>query len=160
MLTTNEAKTLWDLVKPLETAMLITKNDDSLQGRPMHLVQSEFSGIFYFFSGMSSAKVSEIEEDSDICLAFSCPKAQTYVSVSGQANTLADSKLIDKLWSPMIEAWFPQGRRDPNVGLIAVSVYQAEFWRGKGNSLTQLFKYAKALYSGARPDIGEHGQMD
>lgn len=156
MINSEEAKQLWELVKPLKTAMLVTSKDDLLQGRPMHLVQSEFDGDFYFFTEAPSEKTDEINQNHEVCLIFSCPKDQTYVSVSGQAILSRDQNLINQLWNPFVAAWFPQGKNDPSVALLKVQTYQAEYWQGKGNRVTQLYKYSKALITGTRPDVGEH----
>lgn len=158
MITHDEAKKLWDLVEPLKTAMLITESGNQLVGRPMHLVQSEFDGTFYFFTATPTEKTEEIAEHHEVCLTFSCPVKQTYVSISGVANVTRDQALIDKLWNPMIAAWFPQGQHDPSVALLKINSYQAEYWQGE-NRIVQLFKYAKAAISGTQPNVGEHGHL-
>ncbi len=159
MINNNEAQKLWDLVEPLKTAMLVTSVDQVLQARPMQLVQSDFDGTFYFFTTVPSPKINEIQDEDDVCLSFSCPKDEVYVSVSGQASLVRDQRLINELWNPMVAAWFPQGKDDPSVGLIQVRSYQAEYWEQKGGTLTQLYKYAKATIMGKQPDAGYHGQM-
>jgi general stress protein 26 len=160
MITTNEAKTVWDLVHPLKIAMLVTATNGLIQARPMHLVQSEFSGDFYFFTSEDTKKVDEIKAEDDVCLAFSCPKEQTYVSISGQASLICDAQLIDKFWNPFVAAWFPKGRDDPSLTLLKITTYQAEYWQGEGNTLTQLYQYAKASIKGTTPDVGSHGKIN
>lgn len=159
MLKSDEANQLWDLVKPLETAMLVTHEENHMQARPMQLVQDKFDGTFYFFTEFPTEKTNKIEQNYSVCLTFSCPKSQTYVSISGNASITKDTKLIDEFWNPFIAAWFPQGKDSPTVTLIKVESYQAEYWQGKGSKITQLFKYANAYLTGKKPDIGEHEKM-
>ncbi|STX51327.1 Uncharacterized stress protein (general stress protein 26) [Legionella busanensis] len=159
MLTADEAKKLWDLVEPLETAMLVTLENNILQARPMYLAQKEFDGTFYFFTEHPSEKTEALEHKSEVCLAFSSPKSQTFVSVSGQASLCQDRGLIAKLWNPFVASWFPQGKESPLVALIKVESFQAEYWQGKGTKVIQLFKYGKAYLTGKRPDVGEHGHL-
>ncbi|STX52331.1 General stress protein 26 [Legionella busanensis] len=159
MLSSEEAKTLWDLVKPLEVAMLVTDVEGVLQARPMHLVQKNYDGNFYFFTENPTEKTDEIDKHHDVCLSFSCPKAQTYVSISGKASLARDKELIEQMWNPFVAAWFPQGKDDPSVTLIKVESYQAEYWQGKESRATQLFKYASAYLTGKRPNIGEHERL-
>lgn len=45
---------------------------------------------------------------------------------SGRLNN--DRALIDKLWSKQAEAWFPQGKEDPNLALLQVDIDSAELW--------------------------------
>ena len=159
MLTSEEANKVWDLVKPLEVAMLVTEVDGVLQARPMHLAQKNFDGTFYFFTESPSEKTDEIDKHHNVCLSFSCPKSQTYVSISGRASVSRDKELIEQMWNPFVAAWFPQGKDDPSVTLIKVESYQAEYWQGKGSKATQLFKYANAYLTGKRPNVGEHERL-
>jgi general stress protein 26 len=159
MLKQEESSQLWDLVKPLETAMLITDVAGTMQARPMHLVQKKFDGTFYFFTQVPSEKTNEIQENHQVCLTFSCPKSQVYVSISGYASITSNNELIEELWNPFVAAWFPQGKYDSTVALLKIDCYQAEYWKGKGSKLTQLFKYASAYLSGNTPNIGEHGTI-
>tara|TARA_B100000678_G_scaffold232783_1_gene201691 strand:+ start:1067 stop:1549 length:483 start_codon:yes stop_codon:yes gene_type:complete len=157
MLTQEEQTRVWELVEPVKTAMLVTLEQDVPQARPMQLVQDEFDGTFYFFTAHPSDKTMEALEHRDVCVAFSCPKSQTYVSLSGQASISKDQALIDKYWNAFIAAWFPNGKEDSTVAILKVACYQGEYWQGEGTKVTQLFKYAKSAISGERPDIGDHG---
>ncbi|MBA4697143.1 MAG: pyridoxamine 5'-phosphate oxidase family protein [Legionella sp.] len=159
MLTSEEKKRVWELVAPLQTAMLVTCQDSALQARPMHLVQDDFNSVFYFFTNHPTEKTTEALQHEEVCLTFSCPKAQTYVSLSGRASLSNDKGLIDKFWNPFVAAWFPQGKDDPSVTLLAITCYQGEYWQGKGTKVTQLFKYAKAAITGNQPDIGTHEKL-
>ncbi len=159
MLTLQESQQLWEMVKGLEVGMLVSLNDDQLQSRPMHLVQKDFSGSFYFFTEIPSEKVKEIKDNQEVCLAFSCPKKQTYVSISGVALLNRDQTLIDQFWNPFVAAWFPQGKNDPSVGLIQIDAYKGEYWQGTSLKVVQLFNYVSALIQKKKPEMGEHKQL-
>ena len=55
-MTNEEAQKLWQLIKPLKIGMFVSQTNHSLHARPMHLVQSDFSGSLYFFTDSSSLK--------------------------------------------------------------------------------------------------------
>lgn len=160
MITVDEAQKLWDLVRPLKTAMLITSDNGLIHARPMQLVQAEFNGDFYFFTNEDTKKIAEIKADHDVGLVFSCPKEQTYVSIAGQASLIHDKQLIDRFWNVFVSAWFPKGKEDPSLALVKVATYKAEYWQGEGNKLTQLYQYAKASMKGTRPNVGYHGEIN
>lgn len=159
MITANEAQKLWELVKPIKVGMLVSMDNEIMQARPMHLVQDEFNGAFYFFTEINTKKVHEIKSDSDVCLIFSYHQSQVYVAVNGKGSLLKDQSLINKFWNPFIAAWYPQGKEDRSVGLIKIDVHQAEYWEGKNNKVIQLFKYAKAFITQKKPDMGNHDKM-
>jgi general stress protein 26 len=156
MIDQEKANTLWDLVKPIKTGMLVTNDNSSLNARPMHLVQDEFDGTFYFYTSVDSSKVDELKKNPDVCIAFSCPKTQVFVSISAHASITQDRSLIEKFWNPFVAAWFTNGKDDPTVGLIKIVSYKAESWNSTQNTFVQLYEYAKAALSDKKPNLGEH----
>lgn len=147
---------IWDLIKDLKVAMMITNDNGILRSRPMHLVQDEFEGTLWFFTKSSGDKTDEIAADSDINLSFADTNAQTYVSLSGTAKLIRDQKLIEKFWNPFIAAWFPEGKESDNVALIEVRITQAESWNAEESKMVQLYEIAKANVTDTKPDMGEN----
>jgi general stress protein 26 len=41
------------------------------------------------------------------------------------------------------KAYFPNGKDDPNIGLIKVKVYQAEYWEAPYGVATKLLGFAR-----------------
>ncbi len=151
---------IWDLIEKVKVGMLITKDDDakgSLRARPMSLVQEAYDGTLYFFTSKTAGKVYEVEEEkSEVCITFSDPQKQVYVSLSGRAHLTKDQSLIDKYWSKGVAAWFPEGKNDPEVALLEVKIYKGEHWNTDESKLVQLFEMAKSNVMDETPDIGEN----
>ena len=51
-----------------------------------------------------------------------------FACLHGNARIDNDFALIEKLWSPQVEAWFPQGKDDPNLALLRIDIDSAELW--------------------------------
>lgn len=51
-----------------------------------------------------------------------------FACLSGNVRVDQDRAMIDKLWSRQAEAWFPQGKDDPNLALIRFDIDEAELW--------------------------------
>ncbi len=158
MLEQTQADELWSYVKDIPVAMMATRMQGRIHARPMHKVQNEFAGTLWFFTDVTTTKTVEIEDTHDVCLSYQDTHKQLYISVSGTARVIRDPTLVDKFWNPMVGAWFPKGKADPNIGLIEVNVEQAEVWNSDSNRMTQLFKMAMANARNKRPDMGEHHQ--
>ena len=156
MLKKEDTKKLWSMIKDIKVGMLVSSDDKDLRARPMHISQDEFDGTLYFFTKRRSDKVSEIKKDHDVCVAFSSPDDDSYVSCSGVANVIRDQDLINDMWNPFVAAWFPEGKEDPNVALIKINVYMAEIWDAKESSMVQLYEIAKANLTDTTPDMGEN----
>lgn len=51
-----------------------------------------------------------------------------FACLSGSVTLDNDPQMIDKLWSNAVEAWFPGGKTDPNLGLLRFDIDDAELW--------------------------------
>jgi len=153
-------KLIWDLIKDIKVGMLVTsemEEHDGLRARPMHLVQDAYDGKLYFYTPKKDSKVFEIKEDNDICITFSDPSSNIYVSLTGKARLTEDSELIERYWNSWVEAWFEKGKADPDLAMLEVKINRGEHWNTKENALVQSFELAKAnVLDEATPDIGEN----
>ena len=70
MTDTNDTAKLWDMIKTIEIAMMVTEDGDHLRSRPMAVSQKEFDGKLWFFTRASSHKVTEVEQDHRVNLAY------------------------------------------------------------------------------------------
>ena len=156
----NDIEKLSRLVNGIQFAMMTTvsKEDQRLHSRPMTLQKTEFDGDFWFFVGKTSPIAADIAQNAEVNLAFANPKDNSYVSVSGEAEVVADKNKAQELWNPALKAWFPKGLEDPDLALIRVSVESADYWDAADSKVVQLYGFAKAILTGQRPgaEIGEH----
>ena len=112
---------LWSLVDDIKTGMMTSRDGQHLRSRPMRGHADRDSRELWFFT-----KSGEIESDHQVNLAYARPDKEEYVSLSGRASLVHDRERVDRLWSPYVAAWFPQGKGDPDLALIRVDVEQAE----------------------------------
>src|SRR5690606_22292009 len=82
----------------------------------------------YFMAPKDSHAVREIALNPHVNLAYSDPGKQAYVSISGHAQVVYDPSLIERLWNPLNEAWFPDGPKDSSIRVISVDIHRAEYW--------------------------------
>ena len=153
---------LFDLIRDIKFAMLTTVDDDgSLRARPMASKQAEeFDGILWFFTHASSHKTAEVERTHQVNVTFSNPDKHSYVSVSGNAELSRDKAKIEELWTPLNKAWFPNGKDDPDLALLKVTVAKAEFWDSPSSKMVQVFGMAKAAVSGDYSNLGESRKIN
>jgi general stress protein 26 len=154
-----DAEKLWSLIKSAKFAMLVTDDAGQLRGRPMAASQKEFDGTLWFFTRASSHKVSEVQDDSRVCVTYAEPSSQDYVSFSGRAALVRDRAEIDARWSELLKAWFPNGKDDSDVALLKVTVEQAEYWDSPNSKIVQIYGYAKAALTGEPPALGENRKV-
>ena len=161
-MTTEQLKKYKDLIDEIDIAMLVTRETDSdkLRSRPMAVSQVDEDGAVWFFTKTTSGKVDEVSHYREVNLSFAKPDRNSYLSVTGTAYLNQDKRLIDELWSKMLEAWFPKGKDDPELGLLKVVPEEAEYWDSTTSKMVQLFHIGKALATDSRYDEGKHEKLE
>jgi general stress protein 26 len=153
-------KRLADLIGDISIAMLTTQETDGgLRSRPLATLRIDSEGKLWFFTAMSSAKVGEIDQQRHVNLSYSNPEKQEFVSISGHARLLRDREKMHELWSLWARPWFSGGVDDPDLGLLEVSVDQAEYWDAPASKMQRLIGLAQAMTTGHTDQLGEHGRI-
>lgn len=159
----SEVQHFHDLLAKFETAMLVTHSPDhGLRGRPMAIAGIDPDTRVWFFTEAESGKVEEIAMDTHV--AVICQKDRDlYVSLTGKASLLRDRAKVEGLWKEPFRAWFPKGKDDPDLALVAVTPEQGEYWDNEGlKKIKYLFEAAKAYATGTKPQVEEgeqHGKV-
>lgn len=151
---------LADLINEASIAMLTTEEPDgALRSRPLATLQMDSEGRLWFFTALSSGKVSEIDQHRKVNLSYAHVDKQDYVSISGHARLFRDPDKMKELWTPWVEPWFPNGLNDPDLALLEVTVDDAEYWDAPASKTQRLFGLARALSDGDTDKLGEHGTV-
>ncbi len=152
---------LGEMIKDISVAMLITMEaDGGLRSRPMIAQKDEFEGDLWFFTSANSAKVEEVSRSRDVNVSYADPGDQRFVSVSGIAEVVNDREKIKLLWGSGYKAWFPKGLDDPDLALIKVHVYQAEYWDAPSGKMVQIAGFVKSITSGQNYRPGENEKLE
>ncbi|MBC7447842.1 MAG: pyridoxamine 5'-phosphate oxidase family protein [Hymenobacteraceae bacterium] len=154
---------LIEKIKDQRYAMLTTADEQGhLHARPMYTQEPDESGVLWFFTDKESAKVHEVQRESQVGVAYGHPGKNLYVSVTGTARVVLDRAKIDELWSEELKAWFPKGKDDPSVALLRVDIERGEYWDSPSNVLVQAYAYLKAVTTGEKSQGGpgsEHAKV-
>jgi general stress protein 26 len=148
-----------EMIKDIDIAMLTTVDEDgTLRSRPMGTQEAEFDGDLWFMTLVNTGKVSEIKHASKVNVSYAHPGKSRYVSVSGTAELVNDRAKIEAFWSPIYNAYFPDGKEDPKLRLIKIAVEKAEYWDGPSGLIPTIISFAKAL-TGNTEDMGENEKL-
>lgn len=157
----DDRKKLYDLAREVKIAMMTTiEGDGSLHIRPMANREADENGDFWFYAAKDESAAQNIATNPNVALGFSDPHDNTYVSISGTATLVTDRSLIEEKWTPILEAWFPKGKDDPNIVLIKVDPHRGEFWDSSGSMIVNAIGFIKAkLTGGAANDLGDTAKL-
>jgi general stress protein 26 len=156
-------ETLWHLIKDMKFAMFTHRHaDGELHAHPLTTQNRSLDeqGLLYFFVSKKTELGQRVQTDGNVCVTYGDPGKDTWVSISGTATVNEDRAQKEKLYNPMVKAWFPGGLEDPNLELIEVKISHAEYWNITESKMTQLLKMTTAAVTGNPPKMGEHREMN
>jgi len=158
----DDLEKLRELVKDIDFCMLTTIDEQGdMHSRPMSANgEIDANGDLWFFTGASSHKVGEVSKSPKVNVSFADPKNQHYVSISGAATLVRDRKKIDELWKPEFKMWFPEGKDDPEVALLRISLEKAEYWDSPSSTIGYALSFVSSLVTGKQPDFGENKKVE
>ncbi len=141
-------QTLWKKLADSPFVM-IGPMDGSQHSEPLtaQLDKDQVDTLFFFIgkdnrlAGGGKAMAQFVSKGHDFFACF-----------SGTARIDNDFSQIDKLWNKQVEAWFPNGKEDPNLALLRFDIDDAELWEAD-MSLTGRVK----MLFGAKINPSEEG---
>jgi general stress protein 26 len=155
--TAGDIDRVWELMKKIGFAMLVTRDGDKLRARPMsaYLVREE--NVIYFLTDARRHMDEEIARNPQVNLSFANAGSQKYVSISGSAVISNDRAKIKQLFSTPAKAWWDSAE-DPNIRVLKITPEDAEFWDSPGTVISYV-KMTAAAFTGSRPDLGDHHKV-
>lgn len=147
-----------DIIKDIKFAMMSTVNKKGdIHAWPMTTTETSLGAREIWFIGdKTSDVVKDIEDNKRVGLTYASQDQKNYVSISGNAELSDDQDKLEELWSAIDNAFFEQGKEDPNVQLIKVVPHGVECWVS-GSSTINIFKMATAAVQDGEKaeDIGD-----
>lgn len=127
--------------------------------RPMGVREVDDQGNLWFLSSRSSNKNFEIAQDDRVQLFFAKNADSHFLSVYGHATIYRDQSKIEEIWTPIADAWFEEGKDDPDVSVIKVTPAEAYYWDTKDGKIVDILKIAFSAMTGIRTDGGVEGNI-
>ncbi len=122
--------------------------------QPMAPQVDEETGTIYFYSDNTSELGSAIMARPAV--VHLCHIDKDYQAcVSGMLSPHNDAQTIEKYWSPMVDAWYPEGKTDPKMLMLKFEPKDAKVWASDKSVIGVMFEVAKANITGETPDIGK-----
>lgn len=158
----DDLQKLRELVKDIDFCMLTTVDENNdLHSRPMSVNGDiDPDGDLWFFTNVSSHKVSEIARLPKVNVSFADPENQHYVSITGTAQLVRDRDKIEELWKPEFKMWFPEGKDDPEIALLRVNLEKAEYWDSPSSTIAYVMNLVTSVVTGKEADYGENKKLN
>ncbi|MFC7375511.1 MULTISPECIES: pyridoxamine 5'-phosphate oxidase family protein [unclassified Brachybacterium] len=138
-----------DKLRASDLVMLTTAlPDGKLLSHPMAIQEVTDDADVWFFIGLTGGQADALRQEPHVNLAVA--DAGSWLSVAGRAEFVDDHAKIDELWSDRAAAYFPDGKDDPDLGLLKVVGDSAQFWGLPGGKVAGIAQILKAKVSGER----------
>lgn len=134
-------------------------SETPFQTRPMSIQEVDDDGCLWCFSADDSDKNQQLMEDDRVQLFFANPGDSEFMSIFGTGTVVRDRKRVDELWTPLVRAWFKEGKDDPRLTLLKVQPQEAYYWDTKNNKMISLVKILASTVSGKQMDDGVEGKL-
>lgn len=153
---------LKEMVEKIDIGMVCTNTAEivNLHAVPMSRQEIDNDGDLWFLFSSQSETYENLQKNKHVSVLYSDISNYNFLSINGIAEVSADKGRIDKYWSKMVEAWFEKGKEDPTIRVLKVIPSEAHYWDNKSNKLITTFKAAISAVSGAKLDIGRHGDLN
>ncbi len=152
---------LQDLIKKSDTCMFGTNlGEIPFHVCPMRVQEVDYEGRLWFFSRSTSSHNQQINADSRVHLIFTNSSEMEFLTIFGTASISTDKAQIDRLWNRMVEAWFPEGKEDPEITLICVQPAAAHYWDTEDGKLITMAKILTRATTGADIQTGREGSLE
>lgn len=127
---------VYQLIQNMSIIMLTTMDAHGmLISRPMMPLMLDRDGALWFFIDLRSAKAKQLDA---INFNFLNPANATYVSLSGNGEIITERSFINRLWTPLVTPWFPDGPESSQLALLKFMPDVAEYWDSSQRKMVRL----------------------
>ncbi|WP_208351440.1 pyridoxamine 5'-phosphate oxidase family protein [Pseudaestuariivita rosea] len=145
---------LWDQLDNVRAGMLgIDHSDQHFQ--PMtHFIDRE-AECLWFITASDTDLVRAIGQGATAHYNAMGDNHDYHACLRGTIIQSSDTEKLDELWSVAAAAWFEEGREDPKVTLLQMTLRDGAIWASEGNAMIVGWKMIKAaMTSESHPAIG------
>jgi general stress protein 26 len=146
------------ILKAARTASVTTRTaEGDLHSRPLAVIEDDFDGTLWFFTADPSPKTQDLAVHPEVNVSVGDGKG--WLSFSGTARVSRDAARIDRYWNPWASAYFENGREDPSVALLEVTVSSIHYWDLDKPAIATAYEVVKGIVTRSAPDVGDDGVL-
>jgi len=128
-------KQFWKELQSDRTVMLGLKGVDDDRTRPMTAqvdlaedADKEDGGPIYFFASRSEGIGADLQPGASAVATFVSKGHELFAHIHGTLEESGDRGVIERLWNPIVDSWYKDGKDDPELILIRFNATRADVW--------------------------------
>jgi len=151
----NPLKQFWDKLDKHQTVMLGAA-DNSQMMQPMIANGAREENTIWFYTSRKTDFAQAALEGGSTHMVMIDRDSGYYACVIGHLQIDHSEPHIERFWSAVASAWFPEGKADNDLTMLRFTPKSAQIWAGPGSSIKFGWEIARANISGDEPDVGIH----
>ncbi|MAR90089.1 MAG: pyridoxamine 5'-phosphate oxidase family protein [Pseudomonadota bacterium] len=148
------ADALWDELDKVIAVMLGVEGTDTFMCPMAPMVDREANTI-WFFTRKDNDRFATVADGVAAKICLTNEGDHFWACINGRVMKQVNPDVIERFWSPMVEAWYEGGIKDDNILLLAFQPEMAEISCSTKSTLRFGWEIAKANLKGEeKPDLG------
>ena len=151
---------LWKTLEDERIGMLGLCGEDGGHFHPMTAFCEREQGTIWFFTRRDTELVRKLVQGGKAMFNLVAKDRDLWACIGGVITEQHDGERIEKYWNPVVAAWFPDGKDDPELTLLRLDADDAEVWISQKGPIRFAFEIAKANLTDSEPDLGQHARLN
>ncbi|WP_157982047.1 pyridoxamine 5'-phosphate oxidase family protein [Oceanicella sp. SM1341] len=135
-------------------AVMLGTPDATHHMQPMTPMPAPEEGAIWFFASRDSDIVRQSQDGGRVHMCLMGEGADYYACVDGKLEEASSPEHVERFWSPAVEAWYPEGKSDPDLTLLRLRPEHGRAWASTASGARFGREIAKANETGTTPDVG------
>lgn len=151
---------LWKTLDDERIGMLGLVGEASSHFHPMTAFCDRKLGAIWFFTRRDTELVRRLVQGGKAMFNLISKDRELWACIGGTITEQHDAARIEEFWGPVVSAWFPEGKDDPELTLLRLQPDDAEVWLSTKGPIRFAFEIAKANLTDQEPDVGDHARLN
>lgn len=147
-------KKLWTEIEESRFGMVAPSAPAIDHFQPMTAFAEPESRTLWFYSRRDTDLAVAAEEGVEAMFVFMSKDRELQASIRGRLRVATDPLHRDKYWNAAVAAWYPRGKDDPELVMLAFACEDAQVWVSDAGGARFGWEIAKANLTGHEPDLG------
>ena len=154
-LTVREAEEeFWNHLETSNTGML-GLDQPGYHAQPMTAFRDGETSTIWFFTRDDTdlAKDAAVGSGQSAMFHYGSKDQNVWACIHGELSVHGpDREIIDRHWNPVLAAWYPGGKDDPNLTILRFDAGDGRVWVNEGGFFKFFYEIAKANVTKTLPD--------
>jgi general stress protein 26 len=145
----------WAHLKKSNTGML-GLDQPGYHAQPMTAYREQETGTIWFFTRDETDLARDVAAGSQSAMFHYGSKDQNvWACIHGELTVHGhDREIIDRYWNPVVAAWYPGGKDDPQLTILRFDADDGRVWVNEGGFFKFAYEIAKANATKTMPKAG------